>query len=95
MVKNPPANAGDAGDVGSVPGLGRSFGEGNGNPLQYSFLENPVDRGAWWATVHEVTKSESQLSNGAHRYPETSRTAYSNNVFLQKYHMFQVENLAM
>ena len=96
MVKNPPANAGDAGDVSSVPGLGRSFGKGNGNPLQYSCLENPVDRGAWWATVHEVTKSQSQLSNGAHRYPETSRTAYSNNnILLQKYHMFQVENLAM
>ena len=94
MVKNPPANAGDTGDVGSVPGLGRSFGEGN--PLQYSCLENPVDRGAWQATVHEVTKSQSQLSKGAHRYPETPRTAYSNNdVLLQKYHMFQVQNLAM
>ena len=47
MVKNPPANAGDAGDVGSIPGLGRSSGEGNGNPLQYSCLENSMDRGAW------------------------------------------------
>ena len=44
----------NAGDLGSVPGLGRSPGEGNGNPLQYSFLENPMDRGAWRATVHEV-----------------------------------------
>ena len=54
IVKTPPANAGDA---GSVPGLGRSPGEGNGNPLQYSCLENPMDREAWWATVHGVTKS--------------------------------------
>ena len=44
------------GDVGSIPGLGRSSGEGNGNPLQYSCLENPMDRGAWWATVHGVSK---------------------------------------
>ena len=63
MVKNPPANEGDAGDVGSVPGSGRSLGEGNGNPLQYSCLENPMDRGAWWATVHTVTKSQTQLSD--------------------------------
>ena len=95
VIKNPPASAGDARDAGSNPESGRSPGIGNGNPLQYSCLENPVDRGAWWATAHEVTKSQSQLSNGAHRYPETSRTAYSNNnVLLQKYHMFQVENLA-
>ena len=57
-VKNPPANAGD---VGLIPGLGRSPGEGNGNPLQYSCLENPMDRGAWWATVHGVTKNETGL----------------------------------
>ena len=52
----------NAGDPGSIPGLGRS-GEGNGNPLQYSCLENPKDRGAWKATVHGVTKSQTQLSN--------------------------------
>ena len=57
MVKNPPANAGDQGDAGSIPGSGRSPGEGNGNPLLYSCLENPMDRGAWWATVHGVSKS--------------------------------------
>ena len=51
------------GDLGSIPGLGRSPGEGNGNPLQYSCLENPVDGGAWWATVHEVTKSWNGLSD--------------------------------
>ena len=49
--------------MGSIPGSGRSPGEGNGNPLQYSCLENPMDRGAWWATVHGVTKSQTQLSN--------------------------------
>ena len=47
----------NAGDLGLIPGLGRSPGEGYGNPLQYSCLENPMDRGAWWATVHEVGKS--------------------------------------
>ena len=52
MVKNLPVNAGNARDMGSIPGLGRSPGVGNGNPLQYSCLENPMDRGAWWATVH-------------------------------------------
>ena len=52
-VKDSPA---DAGDVGSIPGLGRFPGEENGNPLQYSCLENPMDRGAWWAIDHEVTK---------------------------------------
>ena len=53
MGKNPPANTGDA---GLIPGLGRFPGEGNGKPLQYSCLENPMDRGAWWAVVHGVTK---------------------------------------
>ena len=57
MVKNPLANAGDVRDAGLIPGLGRSPGGGHGNPLQYSCLENPMDRGAWWATVHEVAKS--------------------------------------
>ena len=84
MVKNPPANAGDIRDVGSVPGgsdskesacnvgdpgwipgLGRSPGEGNGNPLQYSCPENPMDWGAWWATVHWVAKNRTWLSDFA------------------------------
>ena len=56
VVKNLPANKGDVGDIGSIPGSGRSPGEGNGSPLQYSCLENPRDRGAWQTTVHEVTK---------------------------------------
>ena len=63
VVKNPPANAGDTRDVGLIPGWGRSLGEGNGNPLQYSCLGSPMDRGAWWATVHGVAKSQIQLSN--------------------------------
>ena len=53
MVENPPANAGDP---GSIPGSGRSPGEGNGNPLRYSCLGNAMDRGAWWATVHGDAK---------------------------------------
>ena len=52
------ASAGNAGDPGLIPGSGRSPGEGNGNPLQYSCLENPMDRGAWWATVHGVAESD-------------------------------------
>ena len=60
-VKNPPANAGDTRDVGSIPGLGRSPGGGYGNPLQYSCLENPTDRGAWQAKVHRVAKSKTRL----------------------------------
>ena len=58
MVKNPSADAGDAGDSGSVPGPGRSPGEGYGNPLQCSCLENPMDRGAWPATVHGIAESD-------------------------------------
>ena len=58
VVKNLPAKAGDKRDVGSVPGSGRSPGEGHGNPLQYSCLENSMDGGAWWATVHGFTESD-------------------------------------
>ena len=60
MVKNPPARAGD---VGSIPGLGRSPGRGNGNPLQCFYLGNPMDREAWRATVHGVIESQTQLSD--------------------------------
>ena len=58
VVKNPPANAGDARDVGLIPGSGRSPGVGNGNPFQYSCLENLMDRRAWKVTVHGVSKSQ-------------------------------------
>ena len=57
MVKNPPASAGDARDMGSIPRSGRSLGEGDGNALQHSHLENPKDRGIWWTTVHGGTES--------------------------------------
>ena len=63
MVKNPLTSAGDRRDGGSVPGLGRSHGEGNGNPLQYSRLENSMERGGWWAIVLGVEKELDRLSN--------------------------------
>ena len=65
MVKNPPANAGDE---GLIPGLRRSPGEENDKPLQYSCLGNPMDRGIWWAKVHGVAKSQTQLSSGQYTY---------------------------
>ena len=63
VVKDPSANAGEAGIMGSVLGSGRSLGVGYGTPLQYSCLVNPMDRGAWWAAVHGVTKSQTSLSD--------------------------------
>ena len=69
VVKNLPASAGDARDVGSIPWSRRSPRGGHGNPLQYSYLENPMNRGAWWATVHGVTKSWTQLR---HTYTYTN-----------------------
>ena len=61
VVKNPPANAGDIRDMGSVPGSGRSPGGGHDNPFQYSYLENPINRVSWWAPVHSVTQSTTRL----------------------------------
>ena len=61
VERNLPANAGDTREAGSIPGLERSPGVGNGNPLQYSCLEHPMDRGVWWAIIHRVTKSQTQL----------------------------------
>ena len=63
MVKNLPASAGDARDSGTIPGSGRAPGVGNGTPFEYSCLENFMDRGAWWAKVHGVTKSQTHTSN--------------------------------
>ena len=69
VVKNPLANAGDVRDTCSIPGLGRSPGGGLGNPLQYSCLENPMDRGAWRAIVHRVTvRHDERLSTQLHLY---------------------------
>ena len=61
VIKTLPANAGDTEDMGSIPGSGRSPGGGDGNPLQYSCLKNPMDRGAWWATVQRVANSWTQV----------------------------------
>ena len=66
VVKNPPANAGDA---GSIPGLGRSPGEVTNYPLQYSCLGSTMDRGAWWATIHGVAKSGPDLATKQHQRP--------------------------
>ena len=65
-VKNPPVKAGEIRGAGSIPGPGRSCGRGHDNPLQFSCLENPTDRGTWWATIHSVTKSWTLLSDLAH-----------------------------
>ena len=61
VIKNPSDNAREVRDADSIPGLGRSLGGGHGNPLQCSCLENPMVRGDWWATVHRVTKNQTQL----------------------------------
>lgn len=63
MAKSPPADAGDVRDLGSIPGSGKSPGEGNGNPLRYSFLGNPMERGTWQASVHRVTRVGHDLAN--------------------------------
>ena len=82
VVKNLPANAGVPGGTGLVPGLGRSPGGEHGNPLQYCRLENPLGRGAWWATVHGVTKSQTRLKRlGLHMQPSTLGSVCS--LFLQ------------
>ena len=72
MVKNPPANSGDARDVGSIPGSGRSPGDGNGNPLQYSCLGNPTDRGAQWAAVHRVAESDVTEHTNTHNLAKSA-----------------------
>ena len=72
VVKNPSADAGNPGNVGSVPALGRSPGEGNGNPLQYPCLEKPLDRGLWRVIAHGVAKSQTRLSDSAHKHTHTS-----------------------
>ena len=71
VVKNLPASAGDIRNMGSIPGLGRFLGGGHGNPLQYSCLENPMDRRAWWVTVHRITKSQTEVTENASIYAHT------------------------
>ena len=78
MVKNPPANAGDARDAGLIPGSGRSLGGGNGNSLQYSCLENSMGRGAWKATVHGVAESDTaELNTHTHTHAHTHTHIYT------------------
>ena len=72
LAKNPPANAGDTRDLGLIPGSGRSPGEGNGNPLQYSYLKNPKDIGAWQAAVHGVTRVEHNLATKLAQHQHSS-----------------------
>ena len=83
VVKNPPADGGDIRDTGWIPGSGRSPGRGSGYPLQYSCLENPMDRGAWWATVHGVSKSQTWLKRLS---MHTSKCALARRTALAKYH---------
>ena len=77
MVKNPPANAGDTGHPDSIPGSGRSPGERNSKPPQYSCLGNPMDRGAWQATVHEAEKSQIRLGDCVYIHAKLSYTVLS------------------
>ena len=83
-----PTNAEDTGDAGSIPGLGRSPEGGHSNPPHFSHLDNPMDRGAWWATVHRVAKSQTQLnqlSMNAHEYIFTFFTFFQDQKFLLMY----------
>ena len=83
VMKNPPANAGDVRDVSSIPGSGRSPGGGDGNPLQYSCLENFMDRGAWWVTFHGIAKSQTGLNDYTFPFLPSHPHSYSfNPIFL-------------
>ena len=108
VVKKPPANAGDIRDLGSIPGSGRSPGGGHGNPLQYSCLENPMDRGAWRATVHRAAKSQIRLSDWActqrkcwppmssrfhNYYQESSHSDVSSNIATYDYFLCLLKKL--
>ena len=104
MVKNPPANAGGIRDASSIPGSGRFPGKGHGKPLQYSCLENPMERGGWWATVHRVTKSLTQLkqlSTHTHRHTHTHAQTHTHIYtphflypFLHCFHVLAIINKA-
>ena len=75
MVTNSPAGVGDAGDVSSIPGSGRFPGGGNGNPLQYSCLKNPLDRGSWWATVYGAAESQIRLSTNTFQFRKVKNSS--------------------
>ena len=96
VVKNLPANAGDARDTGSIPGLARSPGEGNGNPLQYSCLGNSIGRGAWPATVHGVSKNQDmteQLNAYLHSYTVTWISVSSSKIILCSVRFYTILSL--
>ena len=99
MVKNLPAKAGNTGGMGSIPGPGRSSKEGNDNPLQYSCLENPMDSGAWRATVRGVAKSWTQLSTHRHtqifnQLPISSlELVISTSLFIKMGHLERTHNI--
>ena len=92
VVTNPPADAGDRRDTGSIPDLGRSPGGGNGNPFHYSCLENSMDRGAWWAIVHEsqTLLAESNSTKHKHKQPGVDIHGHKKYIFkyLLKYRFF-------
>ena len=79
VLADPPANARDIRDPGLIPELGRPPGGGNGNPLHYSCLENPMDRGTWRTTVHRLAKSQTQLSNRARAHTHTHTHTHTQN----------------
>ena len=85
MIKNPPANAGHIGDTGSIPGSERPLREGNGNPLQYSCLENSMDWGAWQATVHGVAKGQARLSMHTHTETHTHTHIHTQYTYMYRY----------
>ena len=87
VVKNPPANAGDTRDAGSILGLGRSPGGGHGNPLQCSCLENPMGRGPWWAIVHRATESWTWLSDWTHTHTHTYTHTHTHTLTHSKGHL--------
>ena len=94
MVKSPPASAGGLRDVGSIFGLGRSPGEGNGNPLQYSFLGNPMDRGAWCATVFGVAKLDTAEHTHTHTHTHTHRVLKRHSLMeFEKFFSFHFSNI--
>ena len=91
VVKNPLASAGDIRNVGSIPGLGRCPGGGHGNRLQYSYLENPIDRGDWQATVHRIARSQTQLKQlSTHA---RIRSLYSNKIVSEAHYLERIKKL--
>ena len=95
MVKNLPANAGDIRDAGSIPGSGRSPGEGNGNSLQYPCLENPMDRGAWWATVQGIARVRHDLAiQHTHTFRNTTPSLFQTMLGKLHTHLLNLPSLS-